>query len=69
MQRKMVKGKPMMIEIERSAPSCDGLLTSAMATRPSVQHQKHFCQTGICDALSPEAEMMSSVIEPESEEV
>ena len=41
----------------------------ARATAPSVKHQNTFCQMGMSLASSPEAVMMSSVIEPESEDV
>jgi len=34
-----------------------------------VKHQKIFCQIGMCDGHMPDAEIMSSTIEPESEEV
>ena len=70
-QSTKVKGSPMMIDTRWSVLSAPPLeeATSAMATMPSVKHQKTFCQMGILEADRPEAEMMSSVIEPESDEV
>ena len=44
-------------------------LMRAEATAASVQHQNTFCHGGMKLAERPDAEMMSSVIEPESEEV
>ena len=41
----------------------------AMATIASVQHHQTFYQAGTYLAERPEAEMMSSVMEPESDEV
>ena len=43
--------------------------TPPMATTPSVQHQKTFCQIGILLPARPDEPMTSSVYEPESDEV
>ena len=68
-QRRTVNGRPMTMDIAWSVLSAPPDEVSAIATMPSVQHQKTFCQCGTRGPDRPDAEMMSSVIEPESDDV
>ena len=67
--RRMVYGRPMTIDIAWSVESAPPEEVSAMATRPSVQHQKAFCQSGMRGPERPDDETMSSTIDPESDDV